>query len=351
MATRTLPTTNEAYVPIGIQEPILRSDSREISLLVADENLSLTYASRAAGERVTDPHVHQHTEAFYVLEGELTFEVGAERETITIGAGGFVAAPPGVAHSLRHRRRPPGTLAHHPRQRRRLRRVHARHPRRGQGRVGHRTGPSRRRPPRRPRDRQSPVVRAAFFLRDSTSLSPTRRGWFPRGRGRVEAEAGRWKPHGSPAPRRRSLLAALVVTSVLAGATAVTAGYAASSVGSDQRIGQQPPWTFAAGGGRGEITGQPSSGVRGGPHRDCRERQRDRRKLEAQRHLPRPLWRSKASQTATTTTSASSLPGATCAGGDVDCLERVGANLYDAVTSHLGGAYDLSGALRRLSPR
>jgi quercetin dioxygenase-like cupin family protein len=99
MATRTLPTTNEAYVPIGKPDPIFRSESSEISLLVADENLSLTCASRAAGERVTDPHVHQHAEAFYVLEGELTFEVGAERETITLGAGGFVAAPPGIAHS------------------------------------------------------------------------------------------------------------------------------------------------------------------------------------------------------------------------------------------------------------
>ena len=76
-------------------------DDREISMLVAVESLSLTYASRAAGERVTNPHVHEHTEAFYVLEGELTFEVGAERETIAIGAGGFVAAPPGVAHSFR----------------------------------------------------------------------------------------------------------------------------------------------------------------------------------------------------------------------------------------------------------
>ena len=101
MATKTRATTNGAYLPIGKQEPILRSDSREISLLVANENLSLTYASRAAGERVTDPHVHQHAEAFYVLEGELTFQVGAEREQITIGAGGFVAAPPGLAHSFR----------------------------------------------------------------------------------------------------------------------------------------------------------------------------------------------------------------------------------------------------------
>jgi mannose-6-phosphate isomerase-like protein (cupin superfamily) len=66
---------------------------------VADENLSLTYAIRPAGERVTDRHVHRHAEAFYVLEGELTFEIGAERETITVDAGGFVAVPPGLAHS------------------------------------------------------------------------------------------------------------------------------------------------------------------------------------------------------------------------------------------------------------
>ncbi len=48
---------------------------------------------------MADRHVHRHTEAFYVLEGRLTFQVGAERETITIGAGGFVAVPPGLAHA------------------------------------------------------------------------------------------------------------------------------------------------------------------------------------------------------------------------------------------------------------
>jgi len=40
--------------------------------------------------------------------------------------------------------------------------------------------------------------------------------------------------------------------------------------------------------------------------------------------------------------------GATCAGGDIDCLKRAGANLYDAVTSRLGGAWDSSGTLRRV---
>ena len=41
--------------------------------------------------------------------------------------------------------------------------------------------------------------------------------------------------------------------------------------------------------------------------------------------------------------------GATCAGGDVDCLKRVGADVYDAVTSHMGGEYDSSGTLRRVT--
>jgi len=71
----------------------------EIELLVADESLSITRACAEAGERVAGRHVHPgHAEAFYVLEGELSFEVGPEGETITIGAGGFVAVPPGLAH-------------------------------------------------------------------------------------------------------------------------------------------------------------------------------------------------------------------------------------------------------------
>jgi hypothetical protein len=40
-------------------------------------------------------------------------------------------------------------------------------------------------------------------------------------------------------------------------------------------------------------------------------------------------------------------PGATCAGGDVDCLMRVGTGLYDSVTPRAGGAA-LSGTLRRV---
>jgi uncharacterized cupin superfamily protein len=46
-------------------------------------------------------HVHrQHTDAFYVLEGELEFELDGER--ITAPADNWVAATPGVAHTFRN---------------------------------------------------------------------------------------------------------------------------------------------------------------------------------------------------------------------------------------------------------
>jgi mannose-6-phosphate isomerase-like protein (cupin superfamily) len=72
-----------------------------IAVLVAREDLSITRAHCAPGDRITRPHVHrEHTDAFYVLKGELTFEIGGE--TTTVGAGGFVAVPPNVVHSFRN---------------------------------------------------------------------------------------------------------------------------------------------------------------------------------------------------------------------------------------------------------
>jgi len=43
--------------------------------------------------------------------------------------------------------------------------------------------------------------------------------------------------------------------------------------------------------------------------------------------------------------------GSTCKGGDIDCLKRAGANVYDAVTSHRGGEYDVTGTLHRVRGR
>lgn len=95
--------TAGVIVPITDGEAILRREKREISILVAREEVTITHARYSAGEQVAGPHVHhEHTDAFYVLEGELTFEFGREAETITVSRGGFVAVPPRVAHSFRN---------------------------------------------------------------------------------------------------------------------------------------------------------------------------------------------------------------------------------------------------------
>ena len=90
-------------VSITDGEPILRRENHEISILVATDEVTITHAWCSAGEQVAGRHVHRkHTDAFYVLEGELTFEIGREARTITVSSGGFVAAPPELAHSLRN---------------------------------------------------------------------------------------------------------------------------------------------------------------------------------------------------------------------------------------------------------
>jgi mannose-6-phosphate isomerase-like protein (cupin superfamily) len=88
--------------PPGGAEVLVDSPARQGGIVVAREDLTITHARYAAGERVAGPHIHhRHTDAFYVLEGELVFEIGSEAETITVSAGGFVAAPPGLAHAFR----------------------------------------------------------------------------------------------------------------------------------------------------------------------------------------------------------------------------------------------------------
>jgi mannose-6-phosphate isomerase-like protein (cupin superfamily) len=90
------------HVPPAAGEQIIHCAARQGSFVIAREDLTITHARYAAGERVAGPHVHhRHTDAFYVLEGELIFEIGPEADLIAVAAGGFVAAPPGLAHSIR----------------------------------------------------------------------------------------------------------------------------------------------------------------------------------------------------------------------------------------------------------
>ena len=71
--------------------------------LVESDELTIVEASSSSRGQVASLHVHhEHTDAFYVLEGELTFEIGCERQAKIVEAGGFVAVPPNVAHAFSH---------------------------------------------------------------------------------------------------------------------------------------------------------------------------------------------------------------------------------------------------------
>jgi mannose-6-phosphate isomerase-like protein (cupin superfamily) len=82
-------------------ETITERERRDVVLLAAREDLSITRSRYAPGERGPEPHIHrEHTDAFYVLEGELTFAIGREAEQLRVAASGFVAVPPNLVHSF-----------------------------------------------------------------------------------------------------------------------------------------------------------------------------------------------------------------------------------------------------------
>jgi len=82
-------------------ETISDQPNRNVIILAEHEDATITWSRFSPGERGPDLHVHhEHTDAFYVLDGELTFELGPHSESQSVGPGGFVAVPPRVAHSF-----------------------------------------------------------------------------------------------------------------------------------------------------------------------------------------------------------------------------------------------------------
>jgi quercetin dioxygenase-like cupin family protein len=85
------------FTPAGEGERITAREHRVLAELPHLEALILSYEPDWAG---VDPHIHpDHTDSFYVLDGEVEFWVdGAWRRS---GPGTFVSAPPGVEHGFR----------------------------------------------------------------------------------------------------------------------------------------------------------------------------------------------------------------------------------------------------------
>ncbi len=75
-----------------------RTETRRATLLVDADELTVTEFFYGPGERGAQPHVHhQHSDAFFVLEGELTFSM---REPVRGPAGTLVVFPPNVVHGF-----------------------------------------------------------------------------------------------------------------------------------------------------------------------------------------------------------------------------------------------------------
>jgi quercetin dioxygenase-like cupin family protein len=96
-----VPATDDVLVGRGDGETITERERREVVLLAEHEDISMTWSRYGPGERGPDPHVHrEHTDSFYVLDGELTFALGAEAERVRVTPGTFIAVPPNLIHSF-----------------------------------------------------------------------------------------------------------------------------------------------------------------------------------------------------------------------------------------------------------
>ena len=77
----------------------LPAGKRVATIKIGREELSLIEFELEPGFEGPEPHGHDdHVDSFYVLEGEAEFQL--EGEKLLLGAGSFVAAPPGVVHTF-----------------------------------------------------------------------------------------------------------------------------------------------------------------------------------------------------------------------------------------------------------
>ena len=93
-------TPMEAFFAAPDEGERLEREDRSFRLLGELPDLEVVEAVFEPGWKGVDPHVHDdHTDSFYVLEGEVEFLVNGEWRLG--GPGSFFSAPPGVAHGFR----------------------------------------------------------------------------------------------------------------------------------------------------------------------------------------------------------------------------------------------------------
>jgi mannose-6-phosphate isomerase-like protein (cupin superfamily) len=82
-------------------EVITNRPGKRVTLLLDTPELAVTESLYGPGERGPDQHVHHdHTDAFILVEGVMTFEF--RDGTIDAESGTFLAVPPEVVHAFRN---------------------------------------------------------------------------------------------------------------------------------------------------------------------------------------------------------------------------------------------------------
>lgn len=91
------------YVPAGGGEVVGDTPGRRVEILSDDEALNATWSRFGPHRDGADLHVHrQHTDLFYVLDGELTVRLGPEDEPVTVPPGTLARVPRLVVHGFRN---------------------------------------------------------------------------------------------------------------------------------------------------------------------------------------------------------------------------------------------------------
>jgi len=90
-------------IPAGGGEIIGDAADRRVEILCDHDSLHATWSRFAPGREGADLHVHrEHTDLFYVLEGEFTLRLGPEGEQVRMPAGTVARMPPMVVHGFRN---------------------------------------------------------------------------------------------------------------------------------------------------------------------------------------------------------------------------------------------------------
>jgi quercetin dioxygenase-like cupin family protein len=85
----------------GEGEVVNDNPDHTVRLLLSHDLLDVTWSHFGPAEPGAVPHVHrEHTDCFYVLEGELDFLLGPALQRVSAPTGTFVAVPPNVIHGF-----------------------------------------------------------------------------------------------------------------------------------------------------------------------------------------------------------------------------------------------------------